>query len=144
MKLKSLLLITSICTARIAIANHPVVDRLKCTIVENINFFKQTNHSNEDVYRFITTHETLKKLSHDLSITRINRKELILLVTTQTYLQEINSLVTGINNYASNNNCQLNIDALVIKPWIKENQKKLLSHLNAFDLLINQWTTLAL
>lgn len=142
--LKSLLIISAVCTASTAAANHPLVDTLKCGIIENISFFKQANHSNEDIYRLVTTHQTLKELVHHLSITRINRKELTLLVETQTYLQEIDSLITRINEYVGNSNCQLNIDAQLIKPWIKENRKKLFSHLNALDLLITQWSTLAL
>ncbi|BDC35031.1 hypothetical protein Noda2021_09890 [Candidatus Dependentiae bacterium Noda2021] len=141
---KSLLIISAVSAGSIATAHHPLINELKCTVIENVNFFKQVNHSNEDIYCLITTHQTLKELIHNLSITRINRKELTLLVETQTYLQEIDSLVTRINEYIGSCNCQLNIDAQVIKPWIKENRKKLFSHINAFDLLFTQWSTLAL
>lgn len=151
MKLKSILLISTICAGNVAIANHPLVNKLKSTIIENINFFKQTNRSNEDVCRFVTTQQTLKELIHELSLTRINRKELTLLVATQTYLQDITLLIRQIEdilllnrNLKYINNYEFDIDAHAVKPWIKENRKKIFSHINAFDLLITQWSTLAL
>ncbi len=117
--------------SNVTVANHPLVDKLKCTIIENINFFKQTNNSHEDVCRFVTTQQTLKELIRELSLTRINRKELTLLVATQTYLQDIALLIRQIEdillinrNLKYINNHEFDIDAHVVNPWIKENRKK--------------------